>query len=452
MSTQAVEAPTAARSESVDREAVDREAVDREPIDLEAMGRAAKRAGRKLAALSTAQKNAALLAIADELERRAAAVLAANALDVADARARGVSEAMVDRLLLTPARVQGFAADTRHVATLPDPVGTEIESRLLPNGMRLSRRRIPIGVLGVIYESRPNVTIDIATLCLKTGNAVILRGGSDTLRSSQALVDVIQAALEACGLPAAAVQYIASPDRALVTQLLRLDRYVDMIIPRGGAALHKLCREQSTIPVITGGMGVCHLYVDASADFERSIEIIVNAKTQRPGTCNTLDTLLLHPAIAAEFLPQAAARLAQKGVELRAAGRALEILHADGSHGATVREAGPEDFDTEWLGLILGVKVVDTLDEAIEHIQEHSFDHTDGILTNDWHNATRFVDAVNSTAVFVNASTRFNDGGQFGLGAEVAISTQKLHARGPMGLEQLTTYKWIGLGDWHVRP
>jgi glutamate-5-semialdehyde dehydrogenase len=441
MSTQTLEAPVAAPAQT-----------PVQAVDLEAMGRAAKLAARRLAGLSTAQKNAALLAIADEIERRAADILAANALDVADARARGVSEAMVDRLLLTPARVQSFAADTRHVATLPDPVGTEIESRVLPNGMRLSRRRIPIGVLGVIYESRPNVTIDIATLCLKTGNAVILRGGSDTLRSSQALVDVIRAALEQCGLPVDAVQYVGSPDRALVTQLLRLDRYVDMIIPRGGAALHKLCREQATIPVITGGMGVCHLYVDASADLERSLDIVVNAKTQRPGTCNTLDTLLLNPAIAAEFLPRAAARLAQKGVEVRATGRALELLRGDGSHNATVREAGPDDFDTEWLGLILGVKVVDTLDDAIEHIQEHSFDHTDGILTNDWQNAMRFVNEVNSTAVFVNASTRFNDGGQFGLGAEVAISTQKLHARGPMGLEALTTYKWIGLGDWHVRP
>lgn len=420
-------------------------------IDLEQMGRAARLASRRLAALTTEQKNTALLAIAAELEQAAASVLAANALDVQEARARGVSEAMLDRLALTPARIQGFAADTRSVATLPDPVGSEIESRVLPNGMRLSRRRIPIGVLGVIYESRPNVTIDIATLCLKTGNAVILRGGSDTLRSSQALVDVIRAALERVGIPVDAVQYVGSTDRSLVAQLLRLDKYVDMIIPRGGAALHKLCREQSTIPVITGGMGVCHLYVDASADQDRSIEIIFNAKTQRPGTCNTLDTVLVHPAIAAEFLPKMAAQLAQKGVELRADSRALDIL-SGGAHGAKVLPAGPDDFDTEWLGLILGVKVVDSLDEAIEHIQEHSYEHTDGILTRDWENATRFVNEVNSSAVFVNASTRFNDGGQFGLGAEVAVSTQKLHARGPMGLEQLTTYKWIGLGDWHVRP
>lgn len=418
---------------------------------LETMGRAARLAGRKLAALTSARKNAALLAIADELERRSADVLTANAADISAARARGLSEALLDRLLLNPARVAALAADARSVATLPDPVGSEIESRVLPNGIRLSRRRIPIGVLGVIYEARPNVTIDIATLCLKTGNAVILRGGSETLRTNLALVEVIQAALAQSGLPAAAVQYVDNPDRALVTALLRLDQYVDMIIPRGGNALHKLCREQATIPVITGGIGVCHLYVDKSADQPRAVEIIDNAKTQRPSTCNTLDTLLVNRAVAAEFLPQLARRMAQKRVELRADADAFALFAQD-AQGATVAQAGPDDWDQEWLGLILGVKIVDTLDEVIEHIQEHSCDHTDGILTNDWQNATRFVNEVNSAAVFVNASTRFNDGGQFGLGAEVAISTQKLHARGPMGLEQLTTYKWIGLGDWHVRP
>ena len=418
---------------------------------LEAMGRAARLASRKLAAFPTSHKNAALLAIADELERRTPDVLAANIADISAARARGLSEALLDRLLLNPARVAALAADARSVATLPDPVGSEIESRVLPNGIRLSRRRIPIGVLGVIYEARPNVTIDIATLCLKTGNAVILRGGSETLRTNLALVEVIQAALAQTGIPAAAVQYVDNPDRALVTALLRLDQHVDMIIPRGGNALHKLCREQATIPVITGGVGVCHLYVDTSADQARAVEIIDNAKTQRPSTCNTLDTLLVNRTVAGEFLPMLAARMAQKRVELRADPSAYALL-AEGAHGATVEAAGPEDWDQEWLGLILGVKIVDTLDEVIEHIQEHSCDHTDGILTNNLQNATRFVNEVNSAAVFVNASTRFNDGAQFGLGAEVAISTQKLHARGPMGLEQLTTYKWIGLGDWHVRP
>ena len=422
-----------------------------ETVNLEKMGRLAKAASRKLAVMNTATKNAALLAIADELEARADIVIAENALDIADGRARGLSDALLDRLLLTEDRVAGLANDTRQVATLPDPVGAELESRLLPNGLRLSRRRIPIGVLGVIYEARPNVTIDIATLCLKTGNACILRGGSETLRSNRALVKVINAGLEKAGIPATAIQYIGDPDRALVTELLRLDQYVDMIIPRGGAGLHRLCREQSTIPVITGGIGVCHLYVDSSADQTRSLDVIENARVQRPSVCNALDTLLVNADIADEFLPKLAARMAANRVELRATGRALEILQRH-AHGATVVDAGPDDFDQEWMALILGVKVVPTLDDAVDHIHAHGSDHSDGILTNDLTNANRFVDAMTSSAVFVNASTRFNDGGQFGLGAEVAVSTQKLHARGPMGLAELTTYKWVCIGDFHVRP
>jgi glutamate-5-semialdehyde dehydrogenase len=420
-------------------------------IDLEAMGQAARAASRLLATLTTAQKNGALVAIAAALETHAEQIIAANALDLADGRAKGLTDALLDRLMLNEARIGALAADTRHLVDLPDPVGAEFESRVLPNGLRLSRRRIPIGVIGVIYEARPNVTIDIATLALKTGNAVILRGGRETLRSNLALIEVIHAALDACGLPAAGVQYIANPDRNLVTQLLRLDAYVDMIIPRGGAALHKLCREQSTIPVITGGLGICHLYVDASADLARAVDVIENAKVQRPSVCNALDTLLVNRAVAADFLPLVAARLAQKQVELRADPDAYALLQAAAT-GATVLPAGPEDFDQEWMALILGIKVVDTLDEAMEHIQQHSTEHSDGILTNDWANATRFVNTINSSAVFVNASTRFNDGGQFGLGAEVAVSTQKLHARGPMGLQELTTYKWVCLGDFHTRP
>ncbi len=422
-----------------------------ESVDMQAMGQAARAAGRKLSTLTGDQKNAALLAIADELQVQAAAVIAQNAQDLADGRAKGLSDALLDRLLLDEKRIAALAADTRSVAALPDPVGAEIEGRLLPNGMRLSRRRIPIGVIGVIYEARPNVTIDIAALALKTGNAVILRGGSETLRSNIALVRVINAALDRAGFPAGAVQYISNPDRALVGELLRLDKYVDMIIPRGGASLHRLCKEQSSIPVITGGIGVCHLYVDAAADLDRSVDVIENAKVQRPSVCNALDTILVHRAVAAEFLPKIAARMAQDGVELRADATALDILRGDAA-GAKVTAAGPDDFDQEWMALILGVKVVDGLDEAIAHIHEHGSEHSDGILTNDWRNATRFVNEINSSAVFVNASTRFNDGGQFGLGAEVAVSTQKLHARGPMGLEALTTYKWVCSGDWHVRP
>jgi glutamate-5-semialdehyde dehydrogenase len=418
--------------------------------NLETMGRAAKAASRSLAVLSTGQKNAALHAVADALEAQADAVMARNDLDLADAEARGLSAALLDRLRLTPDRLAALAADTRRVAALPDPVGAVIDSRVLDNGMRLSRRRTPIGVIGVIYEARPNVTIDIATLCLKTGNAVILRGGSETLHSNLALVAVIRAALERTGLPQAAVQYIDDPDRALVTQLLRLDAYVDMIVPRGGAGLHRLCKEASTIPVITGGIGICHVFVDESADLDRAVDIVENAKVQRPSVCNALDTLLVHRPVAEAFLPQVAARLAQHGVQLRATEDALAILHAHGFEAMTT-PAGPDDFDREWLALILGVKLVDGLDEAVDHIHQHSTEHSDSILTRNDAHAERFVNAVNSAAVYVNASTRFTDGGQFGLGAEVAVSTQKLHARGPMGLEELTTYKWIGIGDGHIR-
>jgi glutamate-5-semialdehyde dehydrogenase len=425
------------------------EAAHTETVNLLAMGQAARAAGRRLGLLTTAEKNAALRLIAAELEVHKEEVLAANALDLADGRAKGLTPGLLDRLMLNAGRVDTLAADCRAVATLPDPVGAELESRLMPNGLRLSRRRIPIGVIGVIYEARPNVTIDIATLCLKTGNAAILRGGSETLRTNRALIAVIRQALEKAGVPAAAIQFIDSRERGLITELLRLDHYVDMIIPRGGAALHRLCREQATIPVITGGIGICHLYVDASADLARALPVIENAKVQRPSVCNALDTVLVHEAVAAEFLPQLGALMARRQVELRAEGAALQILQAN---CAVVTPAGPEDFDTEWMALILGVKVVSGLAEAVEHIYAHGSEHSDGILTNDLANATAFVNALSSSAVFVNASTRFNDGGQFGLGAEVAVSTQKLHARGPMGLEELTTYKWVAVGDYHIRP
>ena len=311
--------------------------------DLLQIGKAAKAASRKLAALTTAQKNAALLAIADEIEANAREILAQNALDIADGAAKGLSEAMLDRLLLNEKRIAGLAADTRKIVELRDPVGAEFDSRVLPNGLRLSKRRIPIGVVGVIYEARPNVTIDIATLCLKTGNATILRGGSETLRSNIALVNVIQAALKRADLPAAAAQYIENPDRALVTQFLKLDQYVDMIVPRGGAGLHRLCREQSTIPVITGGMGVGHIYVDATADVTRAVDIIENSKVQRPSACNALDTLLVNQAVAAELLPNVAECLAKSRVVLKVDERALPILRQAG-FGDTATPAGADDF------------------------------------------------------------------------------------------------------------
>lgn len=418
--------------------------------DLTKMGIDAKAASRLLATLSTERKNLALNLIASELENQASEILAQNAQDIADGKAAGLTEALLDRLLLTEERIAALAADTRRVVGLADPVGAVIDGQVLPNGLRLSKRRTPIGVLGVIYEARPNVTIDIATLCLKTGNAVILRGGSETLRSNLALVEVIQNALRKADLPLTAVQVIADPDRDLVRDLLRLDQYVDMIIPRGGKGLHRLCQEQSTIPVITGGIGVCHIFVDASADLVRALDIIENAKVQRPSVCNALDTVLVYRAVAEEFIPKMAARLAQSKVELRVTPEVMQIL-TNVNHGAEVAAAGPDDFDQEWLALILGVKVVGDLEEAIAHIHLHSTEHSDSILTNDYENANRFVDEINSAAVYVNASTRFTDGGQFGLGAEVAVSTQKLHARGPLGLEELTTYKWIGIGDGHIR-
>lgn len=419
--------------------------------DLNAMGAAARAAGRTLALLRTEQKNDVLHALADALQAAVADVLAANAEDVEEGRTAGLSDALLDRLRLTEERLAGIADGVRSVAALADPVGAEFDHRVLPNGLRLCKRRIPLGVVGVVYEARPNVTVDIASLCLKTGNAAILRGGRETLRSNRALVGIVRTVLADAGLCADAIQLIDHPDRGLVRALLRLDRYVDMIVPRGGAGLHQLCREESTIPVITGGIGICHIFVDETADLERAVDIVENAKVQRPSVCNALDTLLVHRKVADAFLPAVAARLARAGVELRTDEAAFEILEGNGFAGTAVR-AGDDDFDTEWLSLVLGIRVVDDVGDAIEHVRAHSTEHSDSILTNDWAHAQRFLDEVQSAAVYVNASTRFTDGGEFGLGAEVAVSTQKLHARGPMGLDALTTYKWIGIGQGHIRP
>ncbi len=412
------------------------------------IGRQAKEAARVLANTSTETKNRLLHVIADGLLARQRAILDANARDLADARAAGLRSNLIDRMTLTPARLQGIANDTRSVAALPDPVGEEFDGRVLPNGLRVNKRRTPLGVIGLIYEARPNVTVDIAALSLKTGNAAIMRGSSEIRRSNLAIMEVIRAALRKTDLPENSVQYIENPDRAMVGHLLKLHDYVDMIIPRGGAGLHDYCRQNSTIPVITGGIGINHIFVDASADLKQAVPIVNNAKTQRPSVCNALDTLLVHEAVAADFLPRVVERLARDGVSFRAEEKALAIL---GDH-PDVQPAGPEDFDTEWLSLVLGLKVVSSLDEALEHIRLHATHHSDSILTNDWDNAQRFLNEVDSAAVYVNASTRFTDGAQLGLGAEVAISTQKLHARGPMGLKELTTYKWIILGEGHVRP
>ncbi len=415
---------------------------------LEQMGIAAKAASWQLALLSSREKNQVLEKIADYLEAQTDDILRANAEDLAEARANGLSEAMLDRLALTPARLSGIASDVRQVCNLADPVGQVIDGGLLDSGLRIERRRVPLGVIGVIYEARPNVTVDVASLCLKTGNAAILRGGKETWRTNAATVKVIQQALQECGLPAAAVQAIESPDRALVGEMLKMDKYIDMLIPRGGAGLHKLCREQSTIPVITGGIGVCHIFVDETAEIAPALKIIVNAKTQRPSTCNTVETLLVHRNIADTFLPALSKQMAESGVTLHAAPSALPALQ---NCPAKVEPVKAEQYDDEYLSLDLNVKVVADMDEAIAHIREHGTQHSDAILTRTLRNANRFINEVDSSAVYVNASTRFTDGGHFGLGAEVAVSTQKLHARGPMGLEALTTYKWIGFGDDTIR-
>ncbi|EOC1796586.1 glutamate-5-semialdehyde dehydrogenase [Vibrio fluvialis] len=415
-------------------------------MDLTLMGKAAKDAAFQLATASTAQKNQALAIIADELEANATQILAANAKDIQLGREAGLTDALLDRLLLNESRLNAIANDVRNVISLNDPVGSEIDSKVLENGMSLSRRRVPLGVVGVIYEARPNVTIDIAALCLKTGNASILRGGKETFFSNMELVKVIQSALEKAQLPAASVQYIEKPDRELVTQLLKLDDYVDMIIPRGGAGLHKMCKENSSIPVIIGGFGISHIFVDESADLDKSVDVIENAKVQRPSACNALDTLLVHEAIAQPLLEKLVAKLNGK-VTFVAEPKAKALMSA----ATELRDAQAGDFDTEWLSYTLGVKVVRDVNEAIDHMREHNASHSDAIMTNSLVNAERFINSAGSAAVYVNASTRFTDGAQFGLGAEVAVSTQKLHARGPMGLEELTSYKWVGKANYLSR-
>ncbi len=410
------------------------------------MGKAAKDAAFELATASTAQKNQALAIIADELEANSAAILAANAKDIELGREAGLTDALLDRLLLNEERLTGIANDVRNVISLNDPVGSEIDSKVLENGMSISRRRVPLGVVGVIYEARPNVTIDIAALCLKTGNASILRGGKETFFSNMELVKVIQSALAKANLPAASVQYIEKPDRELVSQLLKLDDYVDMIIPRGGAGLHKMCKENSTIPVIIGGFGISHIFVDESADLEKSLNVVENSKVQRPSACNSLDTLLVHEKVAAKFLPMIVERMSDK-VTFVAEPKAKALM----AQATQIRDAVEGDFDTEWLSFTLGVKVVADVKDAIDHMRVHNASHSDAIMTNSLINSELFINSVGSAAVYVNAATRFTDGAQFGLGAEVAVSTQKLHARGPMGLEELTSYKWVGKANYLAR-
>ena len=412
------------------------------------VGSQAKSASYAIANLTAIQKQHLLKTIAASLTTNKNDIIAANKEDVAAAKTSGLSDAMVDRLLLDDSRLNAVISDIDNVIALADPVGTDIDSKLLANGLRLTRRRVPLGVIGVIYEARPNVTVDIAVLALKTGNAVILRGGKETIKSNIALSKSIRSALVAQGLPENAVQFIDNPDRTLVTGLLKLNQYVDMIVPRGGQTLQRLCAEQANIPVILGGIGICHMYVDSKADLCRVTDVITNAKVQRPTVCNALDTLLVHKDVALQLLPALCEHLTTQGVRFYGCPETQKITK---NLNINMSSACDESFATEWLSLTLGIKVVDNMDDAIAHIRQFSSGHSEAILTDDIHAATDFMNAVDSAAVYVNASTRFTDGGEFGLGAEVAVSTQKLHARGPMGLEALTTFKWLGVGDYTAR-
>lgn len=420
----------------------------RPAVDLAAIGAAAREAARELATLPTGAKNEILSAIANALTAHSDEILKANQLDVLAGREAGMSDALIDRLTLTPERLADISSAVGTVIGLADPVGSVEDARRVGNGLEVGRRRVPLGVVAVIFEARPNVTVDISALCLKAGNAVILRGGKEALNSNIALAAVIADAAEQAGAPPAAVQLIADPDRALLNDLLRDREHIDVIVPRGGAGLIDFVTETATIPVIETGWGVCHTFVDAGADLAVAERIVVNAKTRRPSICNALDTLLVHRNVAPDFLPSVSRELASRGVE----------LHADAEVGGLVDERaqiaplGPDDFDTEWLSLRMSVAIVDGMDDAIAHIRRHGGGHSEAIVTNSHGNARRFTDEVDAAAVYVNASTQFTDGGEFGLGAEVGISTQKLHARGPMGLREMTTYKWVVLGDGHVRP
>ena len=417
---------------------------------LAEMGKAAQKAGKKLARESTEVRNQALLNLADALEQDQADVLSANARDCIAAQADGLNQAMLDRLLLTPDRLKGMAQDVRNIAALPDPVGESMETKTLDNGLRLEKRRVPLGVIASIYESRPNITIDIAALCLKSGNACILRGGKESLHSNTALIKLIHRALAQAGVIQEAVQFIDNPDRSLINTLLQMKEYVSLLIPRGGSDLIKFVAENATMPVVTGGIGVCHTYVDRNADLNMAADIIFNAKVQRPSVCNALDTVLLHADIAPNCLPLIAGRLGEAGVELRCDHRALSILGPGAS--ANIVLAADDDWGQEFLALVASVKVVDSLDDALAFIETYGSGHSDAIITEDSSAAERFLDEVDSCAVYVNASTRFTDGGQFGFGAEVGISTQKFHARGPMGLRELTSYKWLIRGSGQIRP
>ena len=418
-------------------------------MELRKIGKAATSAARSLASLSGDVRNKAISNIADGLSSSRSEIVLENGRDIEKGRKKGLSEAVLDRLLLNDERIDVIARDALSVVGLSDPVGEIIEMNTMPNGLEVSRRRVPLGVIGVIYESRPNVTVDISALCLKSGNAVILRGGSEAFHSNTVLADVIRAAILDAGISKDAVQIVGSTDRKFVSEMLKMDEFIDLMIPRGGADLVARVAKEASMPSIIGGVGVCHTYVDESASLDMAVDIVFNAKVQRPSVCNALDTMLVHVSAAPEYLPKIANAFAEAGVEMRCDTRSMSILGS--REDVKITPAVEEDWDTEHLSLTAGVKVVDSLEAALDHILDHGTGHSEAIVTEDTSSATRFLNEVDSSAVMVNASTRFNDGGQFGLGAEVAISTNKMHARGPMGLKELTSYKWIVLGDGHIR-
>jgi glutamate-5-semialdehyde dehydrogenase len=418
--------------------------------ELEEKGKAAKAASKRLAFLPTAVKNKALSSIAEALKAREKEILAANSRDYKESEASGMSAAMLDRLMLNAGRLDSMANDVRTVGALPDPVGEIIEEHKLPNGLQISKKRVPLGVIGAIYESRPNVTVDISVLCLKSGNAVILRGGKEALHSNLALAGIIQEAAYKAGVPDGAVKIIESTDRSLVDHMLQMKGTIDLIIPRGGAGLIRSVAEKAAMPVLTGGIGVCHTYVDKSANVNKAVAIAYNAKVQRPTVCNALDTLLVHAEIAPKYLPLIAEEWAKAGVEMHCDKRTLSILGPVPSLKLVPAKA--DDWGKEFLALIAAIKIVDSLDEALEHIERYGSRHSEAIVAEDKTAETRFLNEVDAACVYANASTRFTDGGQFGLGAEIGISTQKFHARGPMALKEITSYKWIIIGDGQVRP
>lgn len=409
------------------------------------LGRDARAASRLLARAATAQKNRALLAAADALDAARAELSHANEQDLAAGRANGLEPAMLDRLALTPARIDDMIEGLRQIATLPDPIGEIRDMRYVPSGIQIGKMRVPLGVVGIIYESRPNVTIDAASLCLKSGNATILRGGSEAIHSNQAIARCIQQGLAEAGLPAAAVQVVETTDRAAVGALIRMPEYVDVIVPRGGKGLIERISREAKVPVIKHLDGICHVYIDVAADLDKAIRVADNAKTQRYAPCNTMETLLVHAGIAEQVLPPLATIYREKGVELRGDAATRALL------GADVLEATEEDWRTEYNAPILSIRIVDGLDAAIEHINTYGSQHTDAIITENFSDARRFLAEVDSASVMVNASTRFADGFEYGLGAEIGISTDKLHARGPVGLEGLTSEKYVVFGDGHVR-